>query len=718
MSRRHGPAALARRRWDPGARPRSGDRPPRWPARRRAGAARPPSRRRGPSRLSRGAHARPRARARPRAWSPLPVPRRRRGRGLPGPPPRRRAVTARSPGPRPPACRRASARRGRSRDPPPRPGGGQAAPGAREPLRASTRPGPIVRPPRGGCPLPYPPPNAPPRARRPPPPPPPPPPPAPCVPRPGPHPARRAGSRPRRPALARRPSVARASAWRRRAVSASAARADSARRSAASSSPRARDAARSEPSSVSASESDRSASPSAASSSGSRSGTGSARMRRCSRHVGVGGRALVRDPLSIPHRGGDLARRPRLAQPQRREVGTRGFVHHPALALLLRALRHRGRDAGDRRLRRLERLERPLRLQAQGVPAPLRLGRTTGGLVPASVRGGDQRRRQLLARREPGRLLLGQLAEAPRLRAELREDVLDAREVRLGLGELILGLPASALVAPDPGDLLEQRPALLGAQRERLVHHALPDEQERVLGDVRRVQQVLEVAQADPLPVEQVVVLAGPVEAPAELHHGVLDREQRVTVLEDEGHVGHALGAAPLGARPDHVLALPDPQRATLLAQRPPEGVGQVGLPRPVGAHDRADAGPELDEGPLREGLEPLDTQAQEAGRRAHEPLVVSGAGTPAAACHRGGGPGRHGPPAVRPAAPRAPPRRPTSRRCAGTDPRPRPAPGRPRRPRCGTASRDRGRPPRAAGTAADRPSSAGCAPGAGSWGS
>ena len=78
-----------------------------------------------------------------------------------------------------------------------------------------------------------------------------------------------------------------------------------------------------------------------------------------------------------------------------------------------------------------------------------------------------------------------ELAEPPRLRPQLGEDVLDAGEVRLGLGQLLLGLAPAALVAPDAGDLLEQRPALLGPQRERLVDHALADEQERVLGEVR-----------------------------------------------------------------------------------------------------------------------------------------------------------------------------------------------------------------------------------------
>ena len=280
----------------------------------------------------------------------------------------------------------------------------------------------------------------------------------------------------------------------------------------------------------------------------------------------------------------DLAGRPRLAQPERRQLGARRLVHHPTLALLLRAGRHRRRDLADGGLGRLERLERPFRLGAQGVPAALRLGRAAGGLVPASVGGGDQRGRQLLAGRAARRLLLGELAEAARLRSQLREDVLDPCEVGLGLGELLLGPPAPALVAADPGDLLEQRPALLGPQREGLVHHALADEQERVLGEVRAVEQVHEVAQADALPVEQVVVLAGAVEAAAELHDRVLDREQRVAVVEDEGDVGHALGAAaarsPPRSRP-RCLRIRSERPCSPSAQR--SASARLDLPDPLG---------------------------------------------------------------------------------------------------------------------------------------
>ena len=152
----------------------------------------------------------------------------------------------------------------------------------------------------------------------------------------------------------------------------------------------------------------------------------------------------------------------------------------------------------------------------------------------------EDRRRELVRGGQPVRLLLGLLREPARLRPELGEDVVDAGEIRLGLGELLLGPAPAALVPAHAGDLLEQRAALLRPQRERLVDHALADEQERVLREVAGVEQVDEVLEPDALPVEQVVVLAGSVQAPAELHDAVLDRQQAVAVVERQLDVGHA----------------------------------------------------------------------------------------------------------------------------------------------------------------------------------
>ena len=128
-------------------------------------------------------------------------------------------------------------------------------------------------------------------------------------------------------------------------------------------------------------------------------------------------------------------------------------------------------------------------------------------LVPAAVRGGHQRGREVVAGGGPGDLLFGLRGETPGLRSELGQDVVHPGEVDLGFGELLLGLPPATLVAAHAGDLLEQRPAFLGSEGQGLVDHALADEQEGVVGEMRRIEQVDQVAQADPLLVEQVVVL-------------------------------------------------------------------------------------------------------------------------------------------------------------------------------------------------------------------
>ena len=248
------------------------------------------------------------------------------------------------------------------------------------------------------------------------------------------------------------------------------------------------------------------------------------------------------------------------------------------------------------------------------------------------MRRDDQRRGELVAGARPGDLLLGLGGQPAGLRAELGEDVLHAGEVGLGLGELLLGLAAAALVAADAGDLLEQRPALLGPQRERLVDHPLADEQEGVVGEVRRVEQVDEVAQPDPLAVQEVVVLARPVEPPAELQDAVVDRQQPVGVVEDEGHVGHPEGGPAVGAGEDDVLALAAPQRPALLAERPAQRVGQVALARPVRADDGADPGAELDHRPLGERLEAVEPERQEPGRRGHAGVVSRRPGRAASA--------------------------------------------------------------------------------------
>ena len=179
-------------------------------------------------------------------------------------------------------------------------------------------------------------------------------------------------------------------------------------------------------------------------------------------------------------------------------------------------------------------------------------------------------------------------------------------------------LRLAPFVAPDAGHFLEQRPPLLGPQRQRLVDHALADEEEGVVGQVGGVEQVDEVLEPDPLLVEQVVVLAGAEEPPSELDRLEVDRQQPVRVAQDERDVGHAEGGSLLGAGEDHVLGLAQAQGAALLAQGPAQRVGEVALAGAVRPHDGADAGAELDDRALAERLEALQPQGEQACRSGH----------------------------------------------------------------------------------------------------
>ena len=295
---------------------------------------------------------------------------------------------------------------------------------------------------------------------------------------------------------------------------------------------------------------------------------------------------------------------------QRRPCGIVGLA---ASTLGLGSFAQLGSDRGGRVLGGLRCRHRPVGLASFVVSARAGLGRPAGCVVPPNVGRQDERLGQIVAGRQPRRLLLGLGSKPTSLWPQLREDVLDPREVCFRLDELILGLAPAPLVTPNPGDLLEERATLLRPQGERLVDHALADEQERVVGEVRRVEQVDEIAQADPLLVQQVVVLAAAVEPSTELQDRVLDRQEPVCVVEDERDVGHAKRRPAIRTGEDHVLGPATAECAALLPERPAKGVGEVALARPVGPDDGADPATELDDCALGERLEALEAKREEA---------------------------------------------------------------------------------------------------------
>ena len=231
----------------------------------------------------------------------------------------------------------------------------------------------------------------------------------------------------------------------------------------------------------------------------------------------------------------------------------------------------------------------------------------------------------------------------------------------------------------DSGNFLEQGATLLGPQRQRLIDHPLADEQERVVGEVCRVEQIDQVLEPDALAVEQVVALAGAIQAPPELEHRVVDGQQAVRIVQHERDVGHAQRGSLFGACEDHVLRLAGPQRPPLLAEGPAQGIGQIRLAGAVRTDDRADARPELDHRAFGKRFEALQAQAEQARGTAHRQTVESRPNAPRVTRVR---------PAEHPALARPPP----SRLPDGTIPPPRREPGRPPSPGFGSGARDRDR--------------------------
>ncbi len=336
------------------------------------------------------------------------------------------------------------------------------------------------------------------------------------------------------------------------------------------------------------------------------------------REVRIGGRPLVREARPVAIDCLEVACQPGRAELEVGEERPRRVVGLAARSLGLRPLRELRGNRRSGILGGLECAHRPVGLGPFPVAPDGRLGGASGRLVPAGVGGDHQGLRELLACRQPGRLLLGLRGEPACLGSELGDDVLDTGEVRLRFGELILGLATPPLVPADTGNLLEERPALLGPECQCLIDHPLPDEQERVVGEVPRVEQVDEIAQPDALLVEQVVVLARSIESPAQLEDAEVDREQPVGVVEDERHVRHAQRRPLVGSGEDHVLGLAAAQGTPLLPEGPAQRVGEVALPRAVGTDDRADPAAELDDRPLGERLEALEPESYETRGGAH----------------------------------------------------------------------------------------------------
>ena len=210
------------------------------------------------------------------------------------------------------------------------------------------------------------------------------------------------------------------------------------------------------------------------------------------------------------------------------------------------------------------------------------------------------------------------------------DTALQTRQPGLQLGQQVLhpsqvlpcdvqttqGLLSALTVQANPRRLFQQAAAFFRPQLQHLVHHPLPDEGISPFGQTRLGQQLLDIPQTHPAPVEENLTPAFPVHASGQGHFGEVHREPAVFVVENHRHLGHAGPGPALGSRENQVLHPPRPKQAQGgLAQHPPQGVHNIGLSRAVGAYNGRQAVAKDQLGRAGEAFEAVEFDGLQASR-------------------------------------------------------------------------------------------------------
>ena len=181
--------------------------------------------------------------------------------------------------------------------------------------------------------------------------------------------------------------------------------------------------------------------------------------------------------------------------------------------------------------------------------------------------------------------------QTPHLCLDLRDQVVETPEIFEGLIEPPLRRRLAIPVEGDTGCFFEKRAPLVGAVRQEPVDLLRLDHDTTFTPQSGSPQEILNVAQAHRLLIQEVFAQSRAREAPRYHNLPVGDRERRVAVIEVQRDFSN-IGRLPLGcALEDDVFhAGPAENPSALLAQHPANCVGDVGLPTAVGTDNRRNA--------------------------------------------------------------------------------------------------------------------------------
>ena len=202
---------------------------------------------------------------------------------------------------------------------------------------------------------------------------------------------------------------------------------------------------------------------------------------------------------------------------------------------------------------------------------------------------------------------LGLALERTQPAARLALDVERAIEVLLCALQLQLRAAAALAVLAETCRLLDQQAPIARLGGHDALDAALRDNRVGLLAETGVGEHLDHVDQPAARAVESVLALARAVQAPQDRDLADRQRDGAIGVVEHDLDLRRAARLHTASAAEDHVLhRLPAHRERRLLAHRPQDGVGDVGLARAVGADDNADPGPEVQARAIRKGLEAL----------------------------------------------------------------------------------------------------------------
>ena len=230
-------------------------------------------------------------------------------------------------------------------------------------------------------------------------------------------------------------------------------------------------------------------------------------------------------------------------------------------------------------VKRLLRLLCVVQLTGAGPGILLELGGIRLDAVERDEPQRDLEHAQLIAQQQELLCLFRLLFQRADLPLELVVQVADAVQVFLGRGELALCLLLAVAELGDAGGLLEDLAPVLALERQDLVDAALSDDGIAVAPQTCVHKQLVDVAQAAVLFVEEVFALPRAVIAAGHHDLGELRAEHALGIVQNQRDLGKADRPSLGRAAENDVLHLGAAQRAgRLLAQHPADGVRYIGF--------------------------------------------------------------------------------------------------------------------------------------------